>query len=109
MFHCAKKIHQKSISSVITMETGGVRAVALDVHPSSAFSRHHPTGRAKMHFIFFFSIMCLFNSVKSDMRSSGGSASDKNPKIFNIGGVLSNDDSINHFKETIEVKKQLVL
>lgn len=55
-------------------------------------------GRPRM-----FLLLLLLGGVWCDVRSSVGS-SEKNPKVFNIGGVLSNDDSINHFKETIEVR-----
>lgn len=57
-----------------------------------------------MFVIPFFGLVCLAGATRSDVRSSLVSSSEKNPKVFNIGGVLSNDDSINHFKETIEVE-----
>lgn len=56
-----------------------------------------------MRFILFFSLIYLVSDARSDMRASIANSAEKNPKVFNIGGVLSNDDSINHFKETIEV------
>lgn len=56
-----------------------------------------------MRFILFFSLIYLVSGARSDIRSSIANSAEKNPKVFNIGGVLSNDDSINHFKETIEV------
>lgn len=55
--------------------------------------------------LFFWLMIYLVSGAKSDLRSSVTSSSEKNPKVFNIGGVLSNDDSINHFKEIIEVVK----
>lgn len=56
-----------------------------------------------MRGISFFGLLYLAHFIKSDIRSYTTNSADKNPKEFNIGGVLSNDDSIKHFEVTIAV------
>lgn len=84
------------------METGGVGALVL----ASAFPGRYRAGRAKMHLILILGLMCLVSGAKREPRSFT-SSTEKNPTDFTIGGVLSSDQSIHYFKETIEVKYML--
>lgn len=57
----------------------------------------------KMRFHAWFTLTFAVYSARGDSRLHATRFPEKNPTVFNIGGVLSSNDSVQYFSQTIAV------
>lgn len=53
--------------------------------------------------------LIIFLHIKLSVMQKPSTQNDNNPTEFNIGGVLSNNESEDHFRDTIAVSRNLTI